>query len=123
MRLTVVGIYFRLQITDTLGVWVEGTHAFDPAAGITRTFWYRLPTEWVVNGAILQQRREMLVDRLYGPGWRNGNPDGSRYIILRVREKVLTDGEAAGKPWLAERGGFFVCAPDGAQREVVPSEL
>lgn len=118
-----MGIYFRLKITDTLGVWVEGAHAFDPIARITRTFWYRLPAEWVVDGAIPVQRREMLVDRLYGPDWRNGNPDGSRYIILGVQEKLLSDGEAADKPWLADRAGFYVWIPDGELREVVPSEL
>ncbi|ROO51672.1 hypothetical protein EDC02_6557 [Micromonospora sp. Llam0] len=118
-----MGVYFRLKITDTLGVRVEGAHAFNPLAGITRTFWYRLPTDWVVDGAVPRQRREMLVDRLYGPGWRAGNPDGSRYIILGVQEKLLSDGEAAGKPWLADRAGFYVCAPDGELREVVPREL
>ncbi|MFV2019823.1 hypothetical protein [Micromonospora sp. LOL_023] len=112
-----------MKITDTLGVWVEGAHAFDPIARITRTFWYRLPAEWVVDGAIPVQRREMLVDRLYGPDWRNGNPDGSRYIILGMQEKVLSDGEAADKPWLADRAGFYVWVPDGELREVVPSEL
>ncbi|MFY1636075.1 hypothetical protein ACN27F_22830 [Solwaraspora sp. WMMB335] len=123
MRLTVVGVYFQLRITDTLGVWVKGAHAFNPLARVTRTFWYRLPAEWMVEGALPQERREMLVDRLYGPGWRDGNPDGSRYIILGVQEKVLSAREAAGKPWLADRGGFYVWVADGELREVVPSEL
>ncbi|MDG4763872.1 hypothetical protein O7632_07085 [Solwaraspora sp. WMMD406] len=112
-----------MKITDTLGVWVEGAHAFDPQAKVTRIFWYRLPAEWIVDGALPRERRETLVDQLYGPGWREGNPDGSRYIILALQEQVLTDEEADGKPWLSDRAGFYVCDTEGDLREVVPSEL
>jgi len=122
-RLTVVGVYFRLTITDTLGVWAGGSHAFNPLAKVTRIFWYRLPAGWLVDGVLPTRRREMLVDRLYGPGWREGNPDGSRYIILGLQEQVLSDREARAKPWLSDRAGFFVCSPDGSFREVVPGEL
>jgi hypothetical protein len=118
-----VGVYLRLTITDTLAVWVEGSTAFDPLAKITRTFWCRLPGDWVVDGALREARRDCLVDHLYGPGWRTGNPDGSRYIILDMQEKLLSEREAEAKPWLSDRANFYVCEPDGTLSEVVPSRL
>lgn len=118
-----MGIYLRLTITDTLGIRVGIQHDFGPHTRVTRTFWYRVPGEWVDGGALCPRRRDNLVDRLYAPGWRDGNADGSRYVILKLHEKVLSDREVSNRPWLGDRAGFYVCAPDGSQREVVPAEL
>ncbi|SDY72517.1 hypothetical protein SAMN05444365_103261 [Micromonospora pattaloongensis] len=118
-----MGVYLRLTITDTLAVRVEGATAVDPFAKITRTFWCRLPADWVTDGALCARRRESLVDRLYGPGWRTGDPDGSRYVILDMQEKVLSEREARARPWLGDRANFYVCEPDGTLRGVVPGGL
>lgn len=115
--------YLRLTVTDTLGVWVDGNHAFSPLAKVTRTCWYRVPSDWVVGGALAPGRRDRLVDALYGPGWREGNPDGSRYVLLEVDEKVLTEREVRSRPWLSDRAGFYVWTPEGEFREVIPAEL
>ncbi len=115
--------YLRLTVTDTLGVWVDGNHAFSPMAKVTRTCWYRVPSDWVVGGALAPGRRDRLVDALYGPGWRDGNPDGSRYVLLDVDEKVLTEREARSRPWLSDRAGFYVWTSEDGFREVIPAEL
>jgi hypothetical protein len=118
-----VSAYLQLTITDTLGVWVNGDHAINPMAKVTRTFWYRLPEHWVAGGALSPDRRQHLINRLYGPGWREGNPDGSRFVILDLQEKVLSAREARAKPWLSDRAGFFVLTDDDLLREVIPAEL
>ncbi|MEH1128618.1 hypothetical protein [Micromonospora sp. CPCC 206061] len=115
--------YLRLTITDTLGVRVDGNHAVNPLAKVTRTFWYRLPADWVAGGALAAGRLERLIDAIYGPRWREGNPDGSRYVILGIQETVLSDQEADGKPWLSDRAAFYVVGEDGRLREVIPAEL
>jgi hypothetical protein len=118
-----VSAYLRLTVTDTLGVWVDGNHAFNPLAKVTRTCWFRVPDDWVVDGALASDRRDRLVDALYAPGWREGHPDGSRYVLLEVDEKVLTEGETRSRPWLGDRAGFYVWTEEDRFREVIPAEL
>ncbi|GLH95929.1 hypothetical protein [Phytohabitans aurantiacus] len=115
--------YLRLTITDTLGVWIDGNHAVNPLAKVTRTFWYRLPGDWVSGDALVAGRLDRLVDAIYGQDWREGNPDGSRYVILGIQEKVLSDHEADGKPWLSDRAAFYVVDAGDTLREVIPAEL
>src|SRR5688572_2941519 len=52
-----VSVYLRLTVTDTLGMPVNGSHAVDPLAKMTRTFWYRLPADWVCSGRLDPDRR------------------------------------------------------------------
>lgn len=116
-------VYLRLTITDTLGVLVDGSHAVNPLARVTRTFWYRLPTDWVCGNRLLPERLELLLDLLYGAGWREGNGDGSRYVILETREQVLSDEQAYARPWLADRAAFYAWSPGDVFEEVIPSRL
>lgn len=116
-------MYVRLTITDTLGVLVDGAHAVNPLAKVTRTFWYRLPPGWICDGRLEPRRREQLVDLLYGPGWRTGNGDGSRYVILELQERVLSVDEARARPWLGDRAAFYVWADGDVLEEVIPSRL
>lgn len=115
--------YLRLTITDTLGVWINGHHAVNPQALVTRTFWYRLPACWVEGGALAPGRLDRLLDALYEPGWRDGNPDGSRYVILSVQQRVLSAREVSDRSWLSDRAGFFVVTDEGAIREVIPAQM
>jgi hypothetical protein len=101
--------YLQLTITD---------HAISPLDKVTRTFWYRLPCDWVTGGALAQGRRDLLLDSLYGPGWREGH-----YLILEIQERILSQREVRAKPWLSDRAGFYVCAAGASPREVIPAEL
>lgn len=118
-----MGTYLQLTVTDTLGVRIDGLDAFDPRARVSRTCWYRLPGDWLVDGALRSWRRDQLIDGCYAPGWRRGNPDGSRYVVLDIQERVLSDAEAIARPWLCDRAAYYVCPPAGAVRAVAPSEL
>ena len=116
-------VYLRLTVTDTLGVPVDGSHAVDPLAKVTRTFWYRLPSDWIRAGRLAPQRRERLLNMLYGADWSGGNMDGSRYVILELQEQVLSAEEARGRPWLAERAAFYAWRDGDELEEVIPSRL
>jgi hypothetical protein len=118
-----VRVYLRLTITDTLSVLVDGGQAVNPLAKVTRTFWYRLPSDWVSGGRLVRARRDYLLDLLYGPGWRHGNGDGSRYVILDLQEHVLTDDEARRRPWLSERAAFYAWRPGDVIEEIIPANL
>jgi hypothetical protein len=117
-----MSVYLRLTITDTLSVLVGGAHAFSPLAKVTRTFWYRLPESWFAGKHLAPARREQILERLYGEGWRGGQADGSRYLILEIQERVLTAQEAQAKPWLSDRAAFYAWDGD-ALSEVVPANL
>jgi len=118
-----VCVYLRLTITDTLRVLVDGGSAFNPLAKVTRTFWYRVPADWVDGGRFTRARRDQVLDQLYGPGWRTGNGDGSSYVILELQEKVLTSAEAKGRPWLADRAAFYAWRDGNVLAEVIPAQL
>ncbi len=118
-----MSVYLRLTVTDTLGVPVEGSHAVDPLAKVTRTFWYRLPADWVYAGQLRPPRRERLLDLLYGPERRGSSNDDSRYVILDLQERVLSDEEAHGRPWLGDRAAFYAWCDGDVIEEVIPSRL
>ncbi|HEU4421071.1 MAG TPA: hypothetical protein VFR67_00850 [Pilimelia sp.] len=115
--------YLRLTITDTLGVTANGADAFNPLARVTRTFWYRLPEAWVRGGRLSPRRREQILDQIYGPGWRTGQVDGSRYVILELQERVLSVDEAHAKPWLSDRAAFYAWREGDVIEEVIPANL
>jgi hypothetical protein len=117
-----VHVYLRLTVTDTLGVPIDGSPAFDPLAKVTRTFWYRLPADWFHAGRLRREHRERLLDQLYGRDRRAGG-DGSRYLILDLDERVLSAHEARGRPWLSDRAAFYVWRDGDVVEEVVPSRL
>lgn len=115
--------YLRLTITDTLSVLVDGHHAFNPLAKVTRTFWYRLPAHWTRAGRLLPERREQLLRQLYGLDRCCGKRDGSRYVILELSEQVLSDAEVAGRPWLSDRAAFYAWCEGDRIEEVIPAYL
>lgn len=112
--------YLRLTVTDLLHAAGVGLPAATPLVRSTRTAWCRVPAEWVVDGGLAPGRRAYLVDGLYGPGRPQ---DRTRFVVLDVRAKVLSEREASSRPWLGDRAGCYVCAPDGTPRVVTPAEL
>jgi hypothetical protein len=118
-----VSVYVRLTVTDTLGVLIDGSHAFNPLAKVTRTFWYRLPAAWVCAGRLVPSRRDHLLELLYGEDWTSGTGDGSHYIVLNVQERVLTEQEARARPWLSDRAAFYAWRDGDVLEEVIPAAL
>jgi hypothetical protein len=102
--------YLRLTITDVLSVWddlFEG-YVFAPDAASRFRAWYRLPNDWVVNEALAPDRRELILQHLYGEDWRSGNVDGSQYRTLDIEEHFLDPEEIASQPWRATKEPCYV---------------
>jgi hypothetical protein len=54
----------------------------------------RAPASWVKAGAITDAGKTALLAKLYGgPGWMNGNSDGSTYVVKSFKSRVLAAGE------------------------------
>jgi hypothetical protein len=115
--------YLQLTVTDTLAVWADGSHAVNPSAKVVRTAWYRLPDHWVIDDVLAPGRCDRLVDNLYGPDWRRGHPDGSRFVLLDLRVRVLSPEEARTRPWLGDRAAFYAWDTDDDIHEVIPARL
>ena len=108
--------YLRLTLTDTLGFWDDdlGDYIFDPENSKSFTTWFRLPDGWLFEGRLLPERREQLFEFFYGPGWRGGNGDGSKFIVLDSREHELSEAERAGRVWtLAKETCYIRPRPGG----------
>lgn len=116
-------MYLRLTVTDVPGVWVDERHAAVGLDRVTRSYWYRLPAHWCPDGVLLGHRRGQLVDALYGPGRHQADAEGSRYLVLQVREELLSGERARARPWLADLAGCFVWTEPDRVRPAAPSEL
>nr|MDT0657857.1 hypothetical protein [Micromonospora sp. DSM 115978] len=112
-RLTLVGTYLRLTITDTPRRPPVGPFGVDPISRATRTVWCHLPADWVADGALRPCRRELLLaDQMI-----------ARHVVLAVEERLLSEREARDRPWLGDRAAFCRYGPDGAGRPVTAGEL
>lgn len=125
-RLTVVGAYLRLTITDTPSDAPIGQFTAVAVTRATRTIWFHLPADWVVDGGLLPCRRKFLLDGLYPPGPASsggGQRPADRYVVLDVQERLLSETEARSRPWLCDRAAFRRYRADGSSRAVTPAEL
>lgn len=116
-------VYLRLTVTDVPAVWVDDRQAGGGLARVTRSYWYRLPARWCPDGALPRHRRWQLMDALYGPGWRQADAEGGRYLVLELREDLHSAAQVGHRPWLAEAGGCFVWTEQDTVRPAVPAEL
>jgi hypothetical protein len=107
--------YLRMVITDTLAFWDDylGDYTFNPDHAKTFTNWYRLPDDWLSDGALAAERREQILGHLYGADWRQGNGDGSKYIVLNLDEHALLDAERAERPWTTSAGTCYAAEAAG----------
>ena len=115
--------YLRLTITDTLSFWDDflENYTFNPENSRTFTTWYRLPDEWFGDNALVVDKREVLLQHLYGETWRAGNDDGSRYQILRAESHLLNSEEVDERPWAQTGEPCYASSGQGALEKVEPS--
>ncbi|BAY10044.1 hypothetical protein [Calothrix sp. NIES-2098] len=106
--------YLRLTITDTLSFWDDylSGYIFDPENSKTFTNWYRIPDKWLENGTLVPERREQLLEHLYGSNWRLGNEDGSKYVVLKIDEHELSDTETAQRLWVGTQNTCYAVSDD-----------
>lgn len=115
-----MGAYLSLTITELPAVG-PGIGPVDCRLGTAvRTVWCHLPASWVVDGVLRPCRRRILLQSVRpasGPAW----PEHS--VLLKVRERVLSEREIRNRPWLGDRADFRRYAADGSHRPVRPEEL
>ena len=117
--------YVRWTITDTMAFWDDylGIYVHNPANSKTFTAWYRVPDQWLENRTLVAERREQLLRHLYGSGWRLGNGDGSKYVVLAIDERELSDAEAAQRSWASTKGSCYAVSDDGTVESVNPDAM
>lgn len=57
----------------------------------------RVPADWVPTGTFDKDVVEAVFEMLYGDRWRNGNVDGSRYVVRDIRSERLSPDQ---RDWL-----------------------
>jgi hypothetical protein len=117
--------YLRLTISDVLSVWDDliEDYVFQPDAASAFIAWYRLPDNWLVNGTLMTERRDLLLQQLYGESWQAGNADGSRYRPLAIDEHLLDAAEIASRPWQHTNDPCYTLDATGTLVQVQPSQL
>ena len=86
----------RVELQDGLGF---PSGVVSPAS-YTCVLYYRLPESWVNSDLLFADKREALLENMYGKTWRMGNEDGSYYVVLAFVERVLSPSEEAACAWL-----------------------
>jgi hypothetical protein len=57
------------------------------------------PADWIEGGAVKAAKLEAVFQKMYGATWRNGNEDGSRFVVQSVESRALTPFEEQAIPW------------------------
>jgi len=84
----------------------------------------RMPANWLANGQMSGSALEAIYEMLYGSDWRNGNSDGSRYVVRDARCELLDTASKETRPWLqaandsAEHFWFARANPDGTVAQI-----
>ena len=60
----------------------------------------RVPENWLEAGNFIGSALEAIYEMLYGSDWRNGNSDGSRYVVRGEQCERLDAAGKAARPWL-----------------------
>lgn len=61
----------------------------------------RVPENWLEAGNFSGSALEAIYEMLYGSDWRNGNSDGSRYVVRGAQCERLDAAGKAARPWLS----------------------
>ncbi len=86
-------MFVELTVEDTLAFYRPEleTYVVNPRiATQTNTWVYDVPAELVVEGALSPAGLERIFAQLYGPNWRSGNSDGSRYTVINVTSRIVS---------------------------------
>jgi hypothetical protein len=89
------------------GVWT-------PAGDAHVTNWYvRMPAAFFDGKKLTAAAEDYFYANLYGPTWKDGNGDGSRYMPVEAAARVLTAKEIAGQLWTTKNRQLVVFGTDG----------
>ena len=117
----------RIELRDALAFPASGV--VSPAPYVCVVF-ARVPESWLDGDTLPADRVETFLGQMYGKAWRNGNDDGSQYVVLDLRLAVLASHEERQRPWLGADSAdgihkfwFWRVAADGRIEGVKPAEL
>jgi len=115
----------RIVLKDALAI----AGALAPAP-YTCVLFCRVPADWLDGDGLREEKMEAIYAAMYGPRWRDGNDDGSQYVVRSVTTQVLGADEEEQAPWRAVTADdehqywFYDATGDGAQvRSVTAAEL
>ena len=106
-----VDAFIRLTIEDTLAFYnpAIGDYTWRRDRTATSDWYYTIPAGWLAeDGQLPAARLEALLCGLYGPRWRQGNADGSRYVVVQSAVTVLD-----ALPPASVKGSRFRVGADG----------
>ena len=84
----------------------------------------RMPANWLAAEQLSGSALEAIYEMLYGSDWRNGNSDGSRYVVRGARCELLDTASKDARPWLhaandsAEHCWFARAMADGTVAKI-----
>ncbi len=99
------------------------SYVHDPERSSTYTTFYLFPDDWADQGHLLYARQQEVLNFMYGPTWREGNGDGSKYVILKMLDNILTPEEVTAKPWLQGKFSCYKVSPEGSFEPVEPDQM
>jgi len=112
----------KLTIDDTLSFYNDfiGDYVFNDNNIQTNDYFLKVPLGWIENGQLNSNALGRFYNLLYGPNWRAGNGDGSRYLPLKATVIFLTDQQK--DEWLTKRN-CYIANNDGSFGEISSQEF
>lgn len=102
---------------------------FISQASYTCNFFCRVPPAWTENGKLLEIYLERLYEQVYGPDWRLGNSDGSRYVVIDSYSQVFAPDVVKTTQWSGTENTpenhfwFYITSETGEIRNVTGEEF
>lgn len=59
----------------------------------------RVPPGWIDGEGVRREGLEKIYEKMYGNNWREGNDDGSRYIVRSVEVRALSRADEEQGVW------------------------
>lgn len=111
-------VTLEVTLTDNLGIRRGPKGEWTPMGAPHVSVWFiRVPPKFLRGGKLTPAAEDFFYASLYGPTWKQGNDDGSRYLPVEAKVRVLTAKEVASALWTQQNRRLVVFAPDGSVRE------
>lgn len=114
-----------LIIQDGLGF----PSGFVSEANYKLNIFFHVPAEWTDGERLGTDAQEKIFEFLYGAGWRNGNDDGSRYVVIDSFATVFDEETVKNTRWEGTTDTreihyrFYLASADGTIRSVKEAEF
>lgn len=114
-----------LTITDGLSL----PSGFVKQSDYNCNFFCWIPRQWTENLQLKSEYLEKLYEQFYGAGWRSGNSDGSRYVVLEANSAAISPERVQGTDWNVAQNNelnrywFYIGEGNGAFKKVTADEF